>query len=69
LMSFHRSHICHIGGADQGHFSQPPRKSRIPPIIDSDVEQANDRLRRMAILAVLEGGLPASDILSREENR
>ena len=28
LMSIHRSHICHIGGVDQGHFSHPPRNSR-----------------------------------------
>jgi hypothetical protein len=27
LMSIHRSHICHIGGSDQGHFFHPPRKS------------------------------------------
>ncbi len=27
LMSIHRSHLCHIGGADQGHFST---RSEIP---------------------------------------
>ena len=59
LMCIHRSHLCHIGGADQGHFFQPPRNSRRPRIIDSDADQANDCLRRMAILAVSEGGLPA----------
>ena len=30
LMSIHRSHLCHIGGADQGHFSRSPRNSRRP---------------------------------------
>ena len=59
LMSIHHSHICHVGGADQGHFLHPPRNSRFPRTIESDIEQANDSLRRMAILAVLEGGLPA----------
>ncbi len=30
LMSIHRSHICHIGGADQGHFSHPTRNPQRP---------------------------------------
>jgi hypothetical protein len=59
LMSIHRSNLCHVCGADQGHFSHPPRNSRRPRIPECDVEQANDRLRRMAILAVSEGGVPA----------
>ena len=38
-----------------------PIRTKFPPprMPESDVEQANDRLRRMAILAVSEGGLPA----------
>jgi hypothetical protein len=32
LMSIHRSHICHIGGADQGLF-HPPRNSRLARIL------------------------------------
>jgi hypothetical protein len=31
-MSLHRSHLCHIGGADQGHFFHPPRNPQRPPI-------------------------------------
>ena len=51
-------HLPYRRGGSRSFFPPAP-KFPAPRIPESDVEQANDRLRRMAILAGSEGGLPA----------
>jgi hypothetical protein len=59
LMYIHRSHLCHIGEADQGHFLSSPEIPGSPGFRRATQNWPTTALRRMAILAVSEGGLPA----------
>jgi hypothetical protein len=59
LMSIHRSHLCHIGGVDQAHFLIRPEIPGSPGFRRATQNRPTTALRRMAILAVSEGGLPA----------